>query len=868
MLLRYWLSFVFVHIRFPGLFLLIRLTLSPSFLVHQQEELNRTRDSSAYSIAALEKSLRAARKENYKLQSAWVKGQEELKVSRASYRATRSDLDAEKQKLDQREQETFAAQYKLIGTQEALTSTQERLRVLEAERDALKTSLKEEEVARVAAEGRIALPAPARRRGGLNASGEDEEEEEEEDDIDFATGYDTRHGIFMSATSPSKSPSKRARVVAAAVTMDATDPEDAGSDKENASVPSRHNHYIKSSSHPNLPLVQGQQNRQQQRQPRHLQQHYHNQSGQYQLDYLRLESEVASERARREQAEETIEFLKMECQFRCCSCRVAEEKEREYIYDGSMAEGMDAVRREATQAGDIELDAEMDADIGGSKDVVAEDGASGADAIAGIEAPVMPSGAVSVLDHKEDYFSLVSAGDDSRMLDKSGIVPEEVDGNRNDGVVETAPAVPTVAAAAAALCFSPTSGTFRSASAASSSAGAGSAPTTAAPTADTSFDSDQSNYATPPVTTDRPSSSRVLPFKPLLDTIPSQSASPCQGGLVAQRANERNEQEAKIRDAGTVDDDREMQPQKPNSLFSDLRNQSGDAHKAREDFYTPAEEIDLMDVEDTFCDNDNDNNNNEDNDEFTNLEAENQSPVTNSPQTPLPRRFMVRTVTTTKQVPLQSTPVTNRDDNKVTTPHHHNLQHRHDHKQSGHHQLHHPSTTGPRPRSQYTRHHNEQQPPTPMTAPPPTTSGTGTGPGTSTSTELDQLNPCHHHHQEYHHHHTQPIGKHTPIDRAAALAQIQARRGRARSLAEGQQHQQQQQHQHQHQHQQQHGASASGTTTSTSRQAGTGADMATPGRNGTSGFGTAIGTAIGTGSRSMKRDVRDVSAPALRGRGF
>ena len=772
-----------------------------------------------------------------------MKSQEELKASRASYRAVRSALDMEKQKLDQREQETFTAQYKLIGTQEALTSTQERLKILEAERDALKTSLKEEEVARVAAEGRIALPIPARRRGGINTKDEDdveEDEEEGEDDIDLVGGFNTRQGLFMPAGSPTKSPTKRARAAAAAAqATDAEDAEDDGSDKENASAaPPRHN-YIKSSSHPNFPLLQSQQQKQQQRKPRHLQHQRSPQSGQLQIDYLRLESEIATERMRRERAEETVEFLKMECQFRCCSCRMAEENELEYVHDRSMAEGMDMVKREAKEAVDIDLDSEVDAVTGGGNDGASEDSvrnASVGDAVAVAKVPDMQSGTVSTSGVKEDYFSLVSAGDDSRMLDKSGITPDEIDGNRGNGVLEEAST-----GATAALCFSPTSGTFRSTSVASSCAGTGSASTTAAPTADTSFDSDQSNYATPPVSMDRPSGSRVMPFKPLLDTIPSQSASPCHDGVAVQQSDVQNEQKGTLQHVGAeADEVKERQHDEATGPASMLQNEYGNSHKAREDFYTPAEEIDLMDVEDTFCDNNNGKNASNGGSIVRPTEGEptdeDRSSTPDVPQTPIPRHVMVRTVTTTTQVPLQSTPVAHRDESKVITPHHHR-----DRLQQ------YPSTTGPRARaqaeSQHLRHHDDQQPPTPMTAPPP-----------STLTEHDQQ-------QQHHNHHQYPLAsKHTPIDREAALAQIQARRGRARSLAEGQQ-------------QQQCGAGSGATAgagtvgSATPRAPGTG--MTTPGRSGTTGLAAAAAVAgTGTGSRFMKRDVRDVSAPALRGRPF
>ena len=890
--------------------------------------MNRTRKSSAYTIASLEKSVRTERKEHYKLQSAWVKGQEEIKSTRADLRVARSTLDAEKQKLDQREQETFSAQYKLIGIQEALTSTQERLKVLEAERDALKTSLKEEEVARIAAEGRIALPAPKRSRGGANGRAGAEEgevdDDEEDDDIDFFTDdYNLTHGI-----SPLKSPSKHAR--GTATMLDAAEADDAGSDKENSSAPSRNNFHKKSTSHPNLRLYQDQHYRQQ-KEPRLLHRHQSGQQQQQQqMNYLRLDSEIANERARREQAEETVEFLKMECQFRCCSCRVAEEMEAKYVYDGSMAEGMEVVKKEAREAMQMDGHDDLDTDMGnvvgeseyrymvpeGSKVTITSD-----------KSPFKPSGATSGTDSKEDYFSLIPAGEDSRMLDKSGITTDEdistKQSNINAGPAESAEA------RTASLCFSPTSGTFRSASAASassSSVGAGSALTTAAPTADTSFDSDQSNYATPPNNMDRPSNhGRVLPFKPLLDTIPSHPASPYQDRLTVRQGEERPVQNAECDQMGNMGTERDWQRREPTELvpFNNNNNDDdiGNVYKGAERYYTPAEELDVRPVEDTFDINGKSDDNGkdsrilaaqahereqeaeaeEDEDEGEEAAAEMKTDsLTNSnndttaePQTPVSMpasrsRFMLRTVTTTTQVPLQSTPVTKTNNNNnisyetsssnnsnkvMTTPHHH-FNHDYNRNQN------HPSTTGPRVHDhrrhdhhhhhqqhhhEYHEDHNEHLPPTPMTAPLPPSSSLSS----SFVTDADNapnaagksgLTEREHDHtflttaanNNRHHHHT-------PIDRAAALAQIQARRGRARSLAEGLHQQQQQQQQKQQQQ---------GMTPRSGTVVGQNTTTTTTTTSAANGNTNGIGNGNGNGNRIMKRDTRDISAPALKGRGF
>ena len=149
----------------------------------------------------------------------------------------REEVEVQRRKVDGREQEVFAAQYQNIGLQEELGKIKQQLKSTEDERDALKTSLKEEEVARVAAEGKIPLPVSY-----------------EPDEI----------------SSPKKKKQEKPDVF-----RDDDDPyamDDAAK-----------------------------------------------------LDVLRTAYE--RELWRREKAEGQLEFMKMECRFRCCQCRIAEKME-------------------------------------------------------------------------------------------------------------------------------------------------------------------------------------------------------------------------------------------------------------------------------------------------------------------------------------------------------------------------------------------------------------------------------------------------------------------------------------------------------------------------------------------------------------
>lgn len=75
-------------------------------------------------------------------------------------RSVEEVLEREKERSQAREQEAFTARYQLVGVQEQLQQALERIKVVEQERDAYKTLAQNEEVARIAAEGRLPLPQP------------------------------------------------------------------------------------------------------------------------------------------------------------------------------------------------------------------------------------------------------------------------------------------------------------------------------------------------------------------------------------------------------------------------------------------------------------------------------------------------------------------------------------------------------------------------------------------------------------------------------------------------------------------------------------------------------------------------------------
>ncbi|KAI9158576.1 hypothetical protein HJFPF1_06574 [Paramyrothecium foliicola] len=122
------------------------------------EQYGRAKETHAHTQALWEKEIRRARKETFKTQSSIVKLQEELKSARSAAKQMEEDLEREKERSRTREQEAFTARYQIVGVQEQLEQALERIKLVEQERDAFKTAAKNEEVARIAAEGRIPLP--------------------------------------------------------------------------------------------------------------------------------------------------------------------------------------------------------------------------------------------------------------------------------------------------------------------------------------------------------------------------------------------------------------------------------------------------------------------------------------------------------------------------------------------------------------------------------------------------------------------------------------------------------------------------------------------------------------------------------------
>jgi len=192
--------------------------------------------------------------ENLKVTNMVPTMQAKVQSLEKEVRRTRSDLDYKSREADNYKNQVYSLQVEFEGAVarlgEEVQTLKDALKSVEGERDTLKTSLKEEEVMRIAAEGHIPLPTV----------GADEHDE-------FG--------------SPVRSPRKPRSV------------QREDDDKENVAP--------KKSA----------------------------------VDYKLLQQELATEKRLRERAQDQIDFMKMECQFQCCSCRIAENKGKVYVHDDS-----------------------------------------------------------------------------------------------------------------------------------------------------------------------------------------------------------------------------------------------------------------------------------------------------------------------------------------------------------------------------------------------------------------------------------------------------------------------------------------------------------------------------------------------------
>jgi regulator of replication initiation timing len=246
------------------------------------------------------KEVRKARKEAFKSASVVLKLQETLRDTQKRLQVSKIDHATDVQKADQFEQEATDAKCALMALQQDLGKLREQFAVLEQENEALKTNLKEEEVARIAAEGQIALPS----------------------------GHDDDSDLFSSPQKPA-SPRK-------------SQLEPLSDDKENVGVVTKK-----------------------------------------MFDTRKLQEELEAERLKKMAAEELVEFLRMECAFKCCECKSASRHGRalRVSMDEILASSIQKMKGDiasimtppASESGEDQMDAENTHTAAGAEDSASTD---------------------------------------------------------------------------------------------------------------------------------------------------------------------------------------------------------------------------------------------------------------------------------------------------------------------------------------------------------------------------------------------------------------------------------------------------------------------------------------------------------------
>ncbi|GFF93091.1 hypothetical protein CNMCM6936_002143 [Aspergillus lentulus] len=232
------------------------------------EELQAAKERQAHERSVFEKEIRKARKEAFRAGSALVKLQEELKHARSETRGLKEEVLCERAAKEQAKQEAFERAYALAGLTEELEVLKGRLRNVEANRrsDSLEARAKEMGDENI---GRLSLA---------------------EGDLAF---------MLTPAPRRPKRPAEDSTHSPLVESADQTTAQDTPPKRLRLS---------------DVTPRQGDQN---------------TLSTNTQQEIIDdLEESLKHERKMRLDAEDMIEFLRMECEFKRCSCRLAEEEEQ------------------------------------------------------------------------------------------------------------------------------------------------------------------------------------------------------------------------------------------------------------------------------------------------------------------------------------------------------------------------------------------------------------------------------------------------------------------------------------------------------------------------------------------------------------
>ncbi|PIG84577.1 hypothetical protein AARAC_002463 [Aspergillus arachidicola] len=237
------------------------------------EELQTAKTRQAHERAVFEKEIRKARKEAFRAGSVLVKTQEELKQARSEAKVLKDEVQSEREAKEKAKQEAFERAYTLAGLMEEIEVLKGRLRTAEAKSHAVTLEARAHKMHKGDV-GRVSLA---------------------EGDL-----------AFLQTPTPRR-------------------PKRSAEESEDTPLESRFNHSVAQDTPPKRPRVSDVT-------PRNEMQKLD--SPEANGDSIHeLQAQLESERQLRVNAEDMIEFLKVECMFKRCTCRIEEEREKSHIQD-------------------------------------------------------------------------------------------------------------------------------------------------------------------------------------------------------------------------------------------------------------------------------------------------------------------------------------------------------------------------------------------------------------------------------------------------------------------------------------------------------------------------------------------------------
>jgi hypothetical protein len=269
------------------------------------EELQTVKERQAHERQVFEKEVRRARKDAFKAGSNLVKTQEDLKEARAESMTLKAEVDKERSAKEHAKQEAFERAYTLAGVLEEMEVTREKLRSSEAERDA------------------VLLEQQAKLVQRQEQFGDHRHENENKQEVSEQLGEQEQQDTFLGLArnqrsgrdSPDRSPTARRRKNRFERLLPVDSPETTplinfGNKSRSKALG---NALLPVEDEEDEWLGGGEADPEDQ--------------------LLDLQAELRWERTLRERADDMVHFLQMECQFKMCACRIAEQSGERFIHD-------------------------------------------------------------------------------------------------------------------------------------------------------------------------------------------------------------------------------------------------------------------------------------------------------------------------------------------------------------------------------------------------------------------------------------------------------------------------------------------------------------------------------------------------------